>query len=280
MLPEQDPISHFDSSRRLEDRRPLQCLHLLYHELRPEKSNYSYVLDCEHFEKQVNLFAQFQEAQDPGLWPELTFDDGHISNYEYALPILQTRGIHARFFITAGWTGRRIGYMGWDELRSLHQAGHPIGAHGWTHTLLTHCTKKELQLELNGARQTLEDALGTPITTMSLPGGRFNRQVMDACREAGYTEVYTSIPQVEPMPTGPVVGRLNIRGDRSLSWIASLFTPGNKVLANLQRQERIKAAAKTALGDRVYAKIWAILNGQETESRTGEASPYEDSAHH
>ncbi len=269
MLPEQDPISHSESSRRLDNRRPRPCLHLLYHELRPEKSNYSYSLECEQFEGQVDLFARLQEAQNPGSWPEITFDDGHISNYAYALPILQTRGIRGRFFITVGWTGRRAGYMNWDELRCLHKAGHPIGSHGWTHTLLTHCTSKELQLELNGARETLEDALGAPVTTMSLPGGRFNRQVLEACREAGYIKVYTSIPRLEPMPPGPVVGRLNIRGDCSLTWVESLLTPGSRVLANLQRQERLKSAARAALGDRIYAKIWAILNGQEAESRAG-----------
>jgi peptidoglycan/xylan/chitin deacetylase (PgdA/CDA1 family) len=61
----------------------------------------------------------------------------------------------ARFFITAGWTGKKPGYMGWEELRSLHEAGHSIGAHGWTHALLTHCSEKDLQTELSSARFVL-----------------------------------------------------------------------------------------------------------------------------
>ena len=113
------------------------------------------------------------------MWPEVTFDDGHISNFEFALPILQSRAIRAWFFITVGWTGRRPGYMGWNELRKLHQAGHVIGAHGWTHTLLTHCSARRLHSELVDARLTLEDKLGASVTSMSLPGGRYNRHVLD-----------------------------------------------------------------------------------------------------
>ena len=280
MSPKQVSTLHIDPSPKNKVRQPLRSLHLLYHELRPQASSYSYVLKCSDFEQQVNLFAALREADNLDLWPEVTFDDGHTSNYEYALPVLQAKGIRARFFITVGWTGQRSGYMGWDQLRSLHHAGHSIGAHGWTHTLLTHCTSKQLELELTGARQTLEDGLGIPITTMSLPGGRFDARILTACRDAGYTQVFSSIPRAEPMPAGPVIGRLNIRGDCTVAWIASLFAPGSTVLPRLERQERLKAAVRATLGDRVYAKLWAMLNRQEPESGAGEASPYENSPHH
>jgi peptidoglycan/xylan/chitin deacetylase (PgdA/CDA1 family) len=195
----------------------------------------------------------------------VTFDDGHISNIEYALPILQSRNMKARFFITVGWTGQRPGYMGWSELRRLQESGQAIGAHGWTHTLLTHCTEKDLKLELGSARLTLEDKLGTSITTMSLPGGRYNRRVLVACGEAGYTHVYTSEPRAESLPLGATVGRLNIRGDMQTEWISSLFQLDNHVLAGLGRQYRMKATAKTLLGDGLYEKIWAVLNRKEPD---------------
>jgi peptidoglycan/xylan/chitin deacetylase (PgdA/CDA1 family) len=244
----------------------MRSLHLLYHELRPGKTSYSYVVACEDFERQADLYRRLQHTQDSKLRPEITFDDGHISNYEYALPILHNRGIQARFFITVGWTGNRNGYMSWKELRALSLAGQSIGAHGWTHTLLTHCTDQELHHELQDARQALEDNLGTPITTMSLPGGRFDRRILTACRDAGYTEVFTSIPKAEPLPLASTVGRLNIRGDMSLPWIEDLLQPESLLLAKLERQDRIKSAAKSLLGDRLYAKLWALLNRQEPET--------------
>jgi hypothetical protein len=247
---------------------PLRTLHLLYHELRPSKSSYSYVVETGEFEKHVDLFVGLRKKD--GLWPELTFDDGHISNFELAAPILQSRGLSARFFITAGWTGKRHGYMGWTELRALHARGHPIGAHGWTHKLLTQCDKNELEIELSRARLTLEDKLGTSITTMSLPGGRFNRRVLSACKKSGYVHVYTSVPKAESAPLGNTIGRVNIRGDMQSEWILDLFRPDGDVLSGIGRQYRLKAAAKVVLRDRLYEKLWALMNRKESDGDEGE----------
>ena len=243
--------------------RPLRRLFLLYHEVRPGESRYSYAIESGTFERHVELFAQMREAESCGLWPEVTFDDGHRSNYEIAAPILQARGLTARFFITAGWTGTKTGYMGWAELRSLHEAGHTIGAHGWTHKLLTHCGDRELQTELCKSRLTLEDKLGASVPTMSLPGGRSNRRVLAACAAAGYVQVYTSVPRVESLPLGATVGRLNILGTMQPEWIAKLFDPDGRVLSELGRRYRMKEAAKKLLGDRLYARLWAMVNRRE-----------------
>jgi len=246
-------------------REPLQKLHFLYHELRPHGCDNSYVIETNEFDKQMDLFLQMRKAESPGLWPEVTFDDGHISNFEYALPVLQSRGLTARFFITAGWTGKKPDYMGWRELQSLHESGQQIGAHGWSHAFLTHCTHRDLDVELGKAKSVLEDKLGTSITTMSLPGGRFNRRVLAACRKAGYTQVYTSVPRAEYEPLGFTVGRLNVRRDRSLEWIRNMLQPGSRALSNLERQYRIKAVARMVVGDRLYEKLWALLNRKEPD---------------
>jgi peptidoglycan/xylan/chitin deacetylase (PgdA/CDA1 family) len=230
------------------------------------------VVDKEEFERHADLLVEMRKARTPGLWPELTFDDGHISNFDHALPILQSRGLTARFFITVGWTGRKSGYMGWQELRSLHQSGQLIGAHGWSHTLLTHCAKKDLDQELRRARLVLEDKLGSPITTMSLPGGRHNRRVLAACREAGYSRVYTSEPKAEDVTSGFKVGRLNIRGDMKLEWIRHLLQPGSSVLSNLERQYKLKVATQRLLGDRLYERLWSVLNRKEPETAEGGGS--------
>ena len=246
--------------------QPAPRLHLLYHELRQGESKYSYVLGKEAFDRQMEMFVRMRNEENAGLWPEVTFDDGHNSDYEYALPILQLRGMIARFFITVGWTGKRAGYMGWSELRSLHDAGQIIGAHGWSHTLLTHCGAEELNKELRGARQLLEDKLGGPITTMSLPGGRSNRRVIAACRKAGYTQIFTYVPRAEQTTSPFLVGRLNIRGDMTLEWIRNLLEPGSGTIRKLERQYAIKQAAKGLLGDWAYEKLWAVMNRKEPKS--------------
>lgn len=252
----------------------MKSLHLLYHELRPTPSQYSYVLECSAFEEHCRCFAELRRATGTHLLPEVTFDDGHRSNHEYALPILAKFGLKARFFITAGWTGTRSGYMGWDELRAIHAAGHQIGAHGWSHALLTHCTAQELQKELTGARERLEDGLGSAVTTMSLPGGRGNSRVLEACWNAGYNEVFTSTPNPAELPLPPrsTAGRLNVRSGLSSGQLSRILDPETGALAALQRTDRIKAAAKSILGDRLYASVWGLLNRKEAESDAAEAA--------
>jgi hypothetical protein len=112
----------------------------------------------------------------------------------------------------------------------------------------------------------LEDGLGVPVTTMSLPGGRSNRQVLQSAREAGYEHIFTSRPQSEPGEPGFTIGRFNLRGDMTAEWIGQLLTPRSGVLARLERQARIKDAAKTMLGDSLYARLWALLNRHPSES--------------
>ena len=239
----------------------MSTLHLLYHELRPTRTAYTYALDLETFAAHLTLFRAIPNTHP--ILPAITFDDGHRSNHDYALPQLLAHNLHARFFITAGWTGHKPDYMTPAHLRALHAAGQHIGAHGWTHTLLTHCTPAQLHQELHDPRAALEDILGAPVTTLSLPGGRSNRRVLEACRQAGYTQIFTSIPRPEPNLTAPTLGRLNILATMPLPWIATLFTPQTP-LPRLERTYRLKQAAQTLLGDHLYARLWSLWNHRRT----------------
>ncbi len=245
----------------------MRSLHLLYHELRPSKTSYTYVTTEEEFEAHCVLYAHLQKTGTGAtLRPEITFDDGHRSDATLALPLLGKYGLRATFFITAGWTGQRQGFMDWTELRLLHEAGHRIGAHGMHHKLLTRCSDAELEEELRSARRRLEDGLGCEIRTMSLPGGRFNARVLGACERAGYTQVFTSAPRAEAMEATPrTVGRLNLRGGTTAARVQQVLEPASGALARLERAERVKGLARGVLGDQLYARLWALGNRQEPE---------------
>jgi peptidoglycan/xylan/chitin deacetylase (PgdA/CDA1 family) len=242
-------------------------LHFLYHEVKPFPSKFSYTLETIAFERHLDFIAQVGEQPHPSVSVELTFDDGHASDFEFVLPILNARRLTARFFITTGWTGTRPGYMGWREVRCLSDAGHRIGSHGWSHALLTRCSERELHAELRESRSELEDKLGIPITTMSLPGGRYNKRVLSACSEAGYTKVYTSVPRVEQDATEFVVGRVNMNSNMTIDCVARLVQPGSGELARLQSRYRIKEMGQRVLGDWMYEKIWHVLIGRGQANR-------------
>ncbi len=248
-----------DSSRQ-------ERLFLLYHEVRSAGSDYTYAIALDRLEQHLGFLAQLRRTGATGLVPEITFDDGHASDVHLAAPALARHGLHAHFFITAGWTGTRPGFMDWAGVRALHSAGHRIGAHGWSHRLLTHCSPGELRQQLEPPRVLLEDRLGCPVTTMSLPGGRADRRVFDACQEAGYTQVFTSAPRPEPNPDAPVIGRLNLRGDVTIEFLHHLFEGDRRLLHRLQRSAQAKEIAKNLLGDRLYARLWGILNHEDRDS--------------
>ncbi len=253
----------------------MESLYLIYHELRAEPSRYAYALACEEFQQHCALFRQLeQEVPADHLRPEVTFDDGHASAVQFALPVLQAAQMQAHFFITAGWTEQRAAYMTVADLRALQAAGMHLGAHGWSHKLLTACTDAELDVELRGAKRSLENWLGIDITTMSLPGGRFDARVLRACRAAGYTQIFTSAPSVtnteRPQAT---LGRLNIRAGMPTASLESLLRPATGVLARQQRMDALKTRAKALLGDRMYARLWGLVNHEEANAADPGTAP-------
>ena len=243
----------------------MKRLCLLYHELRPEPSRYSYVIFCSQFEQHCELYKRLSTArQGHLLQPEITFDDGNLSDFTYALPRLQAVRLSAHFFITAGWTGQRAGYMTAGELRALHAAGMQVGAHGWSHKLLTACSPAELDVELVDARARLEDILGSAVCTMSLPGGRANGRVLRACHAAGFQTIFTSEPKAASA-AAETVGRLNLRNTSTTEWLERILDPATGLLAGQQRTDRVKGLAKAVLGDRLYAAAWGLINRHETD---------------
>ena len=254
--------SQLTSDLRVSSRTP-RTLSLLYHELRSGPSTYGYALSTATFREHLELFSRLKVRDKAAVLPAVTFDDGHVSNFDQALPALSAAGIGSRFFVTAGWTSVRAEYMTWEQLRELSRCGHQIGAHGWSHKLLTHCSDMELELELVQTRKVLEDKLGLPVTTLSLPGGRSNDRVLAACRNAGYAQVFTSVPQVQHSPTAFTVGRLNLRAGVTLPWLEAVLAPESKVLRKIEITHRVKGVAQRALGDRLYMKMWALLNRAE-----------------
>ena len=122
----------------------------------------------------------------------LTFDDGHRSIYEIALPLIQDR-VPSIAFVSTGLLGDDD-WIGEAEVRGLAKAGVTIAAHSVHHPNLAGLEPATLERELVDSRRRLQDITGTPIKEMSLPGGHFNAGVMRAVRDAGYERVYCSEP--------------------------------------------------------------------------------------
>ena len=121
----------------------------------------------------------------------ITFDDGEMNNHDHALPILKKLQFPAYFFIIAKRVGNK-GYMGWDELKGLHDAGMVIGSHGFSHEILTGLMDTQIEEELRASKRYLERNLEIAVDCLSIPRGFCDDKVLRMAYDAGYKNVFIS----------------------------------------------------------------------------------------
>lgn len=121
----------------------------------------------------------------------ITFDDGELNNFQIALPILKKYGYVAYFFIIVGRVGRK-GYMTWDQIKAMQDAGMIIGSHGLSHQILTNLMDSQIDEELRASKRTIQVNLGVPVDTLSIPRGFCNDSLIQKAYELGYKTVFIS----------------------------------------------------------------------------------------
>ncbi len=204
--------------------------YLAYHEITEAESEYLYGISRRQFKEHLRCVQRLATVNRSGSnLLHITFDDGHVSQYDHAFSVLQELSMKATFFVTASWTGKRPGYMTWKQLAELARCGHEVQSHGWSHTLLTQCSAKELQIELSRSRHELEDQLGAKVKAISLPGGR----------------------------------RWMVTHNMSAQRIDFLLKGKGVALYLLHARHFAKETAKLMLGDGAYRSLWRMLANKD-----------------
>ena len=237
---------------------------LTYHELGHEESPDLYKVSVAHFEQHLCVLKNLSNAPSRACDWVVTFDDGHISHYELASPVLAKHGIQSIFFITSEWIGS-TNRMSQQQIRDLLAAGHQIGSHTCSHAFLPGCSDRQLQYELHDSRKKLEDILGSNVNAISVPYGRWDRRVLRTCRESGYTRVYTSDPWLPPAVREGIMssGRLTIRNSFGANIVRDLLTAKGLTKVRLQAPFMAKQMLKACIGDRLYHRIWHIVANRD-----------------
>lgn len=232
---------------------------LAYHEVMPE-SNYAYCVTTEAFAEQLRLLELLKTNK--SFDARITFDDGEQSQFHNALPLLAQHGFKATYFVTPGLIGTAAKFLSWDELKALQAAGHSVQSHGWSHKFLTFCSEAELAHELRASKQSLEENLGSPVEEISVPGGRWNRRVLQACAAAGYRRVYVSDPWVETEITGmKIIGRFMVRRTTAIAELEKIVAKDPMTLRKLRLRSQLKEGVVSMLGDSLYHRLWCRLTG-------------------
>jgi len=115
----------------------------------------------------------------------LTFDDGKADALGIVLPALRKRGMRATFFVITDLVGR-AGYLTWDGVRALADAGMEIGSHTATHPRLPDLSDARVQYELVESRLTLQAELHRPVEALAYPYNSVRARIEKAASAAGY----------------------------------------------------------------------------------------------
>lgn len=246
---------------------------LTYHEISEATPKYLYGVSTAQFLAHVRGIQESVRTfgMEKCLGP-ITFDDGHVSQYIHALSVLQEAGAKATFFITAGWTGTRSGYMSWRQLAEMIKCGHEVQSHGWSHEFLTQCSTQTLKEELVRSKMEMEDHLGVKVDAISAPGGRWNDTVLESCAGAGYRFFFTSDPWMTPVERFGVnvSGRWMVTRKMTAADVRVRLLKKGPRLHLLRVNHLAKSVAKFVLGDQRYQMIWRALAGKDESMETQE----------
>ena len=113
----------------------------------------------------------------------LTFDDGYRSNFEIALPLLQSFNYPAVIFIPTDFIGLYNAFDAdiyyepvepictWQELREMEKNGFSVQSHGLSHRKLSELTMEKQEHEIAESKRILEDHLYKQVDLFSFAYG-------------------------------------------------------------------------------------------------------------
>ena len=116
----------------------------------------------------------------------LTIDDGLLSFYQNAWPILKEKKIPFILFINTREVGS-FNYMNWDQILELHNADHvEIGNHSHSHEYLVDESPKIIKDDILKSIEIFNEKLGRNSNFFSYPFGEYSLEFKKIIKELGF----------------------------------------------------------------------------------------------
>ncbi len=191
----------------------------------------------------------------------ITFDDGYVSFYDRALPMLQEQGFNAVVFIPTAcvggennwdvqWGNHQYRHMDIAQIVACHRAGIEIGSHMVQHIYPGLLSGAELAYEMSFSKKQLSGWIDDEVISLSYPFGKYDPRSIQAAREHYLYAVGQSSPAFPASQTDPLfLPRINVyRMDRSA-----------RVIRKMEQAEK----GRYSLRDRLIQKgAWATIGLQ------------------
>lgn len=172
---------------------------LLYHHIDYDNNSERYNVHPDRFAEQMQALADWgytaitvtdlilaitEGNELPPRPIVITFDDGHLSVFENAFPVMLEHGFPGVTYVVARWL-KAEDFTGVEELNEMMAAGWEVGSHSTTHADISKDTSLT-NYEVLQSKKILEEALSTPINTFAYPFGAFKNLIGDRVRRYGY----------------------------------------------------------------------------------------------
>ncbi|HHY73254.1 MAG TPA: polysaccharide deacetylase family protein [Bacillus bacterium] len=138
----------------------------------------------------------------------ITIDDGYISNYLEAFPILAQEGYKATIYVITNNVGKKPGfseYMNWEHMKEMVASG-VINIQSHTHDLHFQLPKTgtnrgyalvdllpRVKEDIRLSKKLIEENVGNKVFALAYPYGVYNKDVIKMLEEEGYQLAFSVV---------------------------------------------------------------------------------------
>jgi len=152
----------------------------------------------------------------------VSFDDGWMSVYENAFPIMQAQGFTGVMYLVGDYIGTP-GYMDTGQIQAMTDDGWEIGSHSMTHPHLP-LVPDQIYYEAGQSKEFLASEFGVSVETFAYPFGEIDSFVVDKVAGYGYlAAVGLGIQFVNNLGTLYYLSRIEVRNGNDTTSFAALL---------------------------------------------------------